>query len=250
MLRRDERVQQRHDVLHFTAVNQGGFFADLRGNIQCAQFVLQRQQTSAFARQHHDVGGLEGCRRELRGNPRGGLAGFQRAQRFFRDFAGLRQAVAPIDGLRTLRLSSLDSHDRRQAPDRAQLRSICAVRAKAFVAVHRRSLRHGRIDSADDALRVAPGVVTAQQVAAQTALHKGLRRPKHLRLSTPETVNALLRVTHDKDAGRLPGASIAAQPSQQRLPLQGIGVLKFIDQQMTHTGIEFFLHPARQHGVS
>ena len=124
------------------------------------------------------------------------------------------------------------------------------MRAKAFVAVHRSGLCHGRIDGTDDALRVASGVVATQQVTAQTVLHKGLCRPKHLRFGTPEAVNTLLRVAHDEDAGRLPGTGVAAQPSQQCLPLQRIGVLKFVDQKMTNACIQFFLHPARQHRVT
>ena len=59
VLRGHQHVQQRHHVQHLAAVDQVGFFANLRRNVQGAQLLLQGQQTGPFARQHHHVRGLE-----------------------------------------------------------------------------------------------------------------------------------------------------------------------------------------------
>ena len=88
-------------------------------------------------------------------------------------------------------------------------------------------------------------MVAAEQIPAQFG-DKGLRRNEHLRFRPAKTVNALLGITDDEDAWRLPTSSgIAAQPRMQRLPLQRIGVLKFIDQQMLDARIEPLLNPTR-----
>ena len=44
-----QHIQQRCDVLHLATVDQICFFADLRGNVQCLERLLQGQQTRAFA---------------------------------------------------------------------------------------------------------------------------------------------------------------------------------------------------------
>ena len=123
------------------------------------------------------------------------------------------------------------------------------MRAKAFVAVDVRRLPHGIVDSVDDRLRIAPCVVAAEQITLQTLTHKILRRPEHLRLCTAKTVNALLGVAHDEHAGRPAGPAITAQPRRQGLPLQGVGVLELVNQEVPHACVQPFLHPARQHRV-
>ena len=110
-------------------------------------------------------------------------------------------------------------------------------------------LLHHRIDQAHDGGRIAPGVVAAQQITPQGVGHKALRRLEHLRLGPAEAVNTLLGVTHQKHTGRLTRTGIAGQPRAQGLPLQGIGVLKFVNEQVAHAGIEPFLHPAAEHVI-
>jgi hypothetical protein len=65
-----------------------------------------------------------------------------------------------------------------------------------------------------------------------------------------KAVNALLGVAHNEHAGRLPVpcARVARQPWRSGLPLQGVGVLEFINQQMAHARIQPLLHPAAEHG--
>ena len=87
-------------------------------------------------------------------------------------------------------------------------------------------------------------MVAAEQIALQTLAHKILRRPEHLRLGTAKSVNALLGVAHDEHAGRPAGAAITAQPRRQGLPLQGVGVLELVNQEVPYACVQSFLHPA------
>ena len=93
-------------------------------------------------------------------------------------------------------------------------------------------------------------VVAAEQIATEPLHDEGLRRAEHLRLGATETVDALFGIADDEDAGRgaaCPG--IAAEPFVQSLPLQRVGVLEFVDQQVFDACIEPFLHPAGEHGI-
>ena len=93
------------------------------------------------------------------------------------------------------------------------------------------------------------GIARVHQRRPQTLLHERLGGIKHFGRGAAEAINALLGVAHDEDAGRIGSAGIALQPGVQRLPLQRIGVLKFINQQMAHAGIETLLQPAAEGGV-
>ena len=109
--------------------------------------------------------------------------------------------------------------------------------------------RHHSVDGVDHSRGIAPGMVAAEQVAIQTLLHERLGGIKHFGRGAAEAINALLGVAHDEDAGRIGSTGIALQPGVQRLPLQRIGVLKFINQQMAHAGVETLLQPAAEGGV-
>ena len=95
-------------------------------------------------------------------------------------------------------------------------------------------------------------MITSQHRAVQPAADERPRGGKHTRLGTAEAVDALLRIADDEDRNRLPTAraaarpGIARQPAVQRMPLQRAGVLKLIDQQMAHLGIEPLLHKTSQ----
>ena len=112
--------------------------------------------------------------------------------------------------------------------------------------------RHHRVDSGNHLRGVAPGVVAGEQVAFKPLAHKGLRRLEHLWLGAAKAVNTLLRVAHQKHAGRTatPTAGVTAKPREQGLPLQGVGVLKFINEQVLHLGVQALLHPACQHDIA
>ena len=121
--------------------------------------------------------------------------------------------------------------------------------AKTFVSIRRARLPHRGVDGVDDGHRVAARVVAAEQVATQTFDDKFLGRDKHLRLGATKAVNALLRVTDQKHAGRPACAAVSTQPRRKRLPLQRVGVLEFVDHQMPDARVEPLLHPARQNRV-
>ena len=126
------------------------------------------------------------------------------------------------------------------------------MRPEAQVAIALYRSLHGGVHRGDDAAGVAARVVAAEHIAPQCLMHKGQRGLEHLRLGTAKAVNALLGVAHNEHAGCRASAAarIAAQPRQQRLPLQRVGVLKLVDQQMADAGVQPLLHPARQHRVA
>jgi hypothetical protein len=80
-----------------------------------------------------------------------------------------------------------------------------------------------------------------------------LRGAEHARVGAAKAVDALLGVAHDEDAGRVQpaaaGAGVARQPGVQRLPLQRVGVLELVDQQMAHARVQALLHVAAEEFV-
>ncbi|GAO22102.1 hypothetical protein ALISP_1922 [Alicycliphilus sp. B1] len=250
---RDQRVQQRDEVLHFGSLGQVGLLGLHAGDVQGAQRLFHARQAFALSRQHHDLaGGQAGG--QLRRHPLRGLGALGHAQGFLGLVARLVQAVAP--GERVGRAAPPDPRvrpgDRRQAQQPARVLRFGRVRAKAFVFLLRLRGLHGSVDHADHALRIAPGVVAGQQVAAERLAHEGLRGLEHLGLCAAKAVDALLGVAHDEHAGRvLPPARarIARQPGVQRLPLQRVGVLELVHEQVAHARVQPLLHPAGEHGV-
>ena len=259
MLRRHQHIEQGHHVQHFAAVNELGFFANLGGDVQLAQLGLQGHQPGPFARQHHHVSGFQlGVVKVLR-DPVRGLAGLQRAQGFFGDFTRRGQAVAPFAGrIRRPRGPSRPQDDGQLADSARQIRTGGVV-TKAFVRIRLRRIAHRRVDAGNHAGGVAPGVVAAEQVTAQRVMDEGFGGLEHLRFGAAKAVNTLLRVAHNKNAGRRgalatarspTGPGVAAEPGAQGLPLQGVGVLKFVNQQVFDACVQPLLHPAGQHVVA
>ena len=113
-----------------------------------------------------------------------------------------------------------------------------------------RLLHHG-VHRLDHRRCATARVIAAQQIPAQPLNDEGLCGLEHLGFGAPEAVNRLLGIANQKHAGRFarPGARIGGQPAVQRLPLQRIGVLEFVDEQLAHTGIHALLHPARELGI-
>ena len=207
MLGRHQHIQQRHDVEHFAAVNQFGFFADLRGYVQGAQLILQGQQAGAFAAERHHTSGADAIG-NLPGYPARCLPSLQSSERFFGQFARCGQAVAPFQSLRCLAFFS--TRDGRQAQHSALVMRCTGMRPKAFITIVDGCVAHHCVDSANYCLAAAPGVVAGQQVTPQYVCDEGLGCDKHLGLSTAKPVNALFGVPHNKDAGRTaPSTGIA-----------------------------------------
>ena len=122
---------------------------------------------------------------------------------------------------------------------------------KTLIPIAGGRLAHHSVDSANHGLAAAPGMVTGQQLTFERVTHKSLRRDKHLRLGPAKAINALLGVPHDENTGcGAPRAGITTEPARQRLPLQRVGVLKFVNHQMPDARVQPLLHPARQHRVT
>ena len=123
------------------------------------------------------------------------------------------------------------------------------MRPEALVLAGRLGLRHHLIDDPHHLRCVAVRVVATEQIALKLD-DECLRGPEHLRLGPAEPIDALLGVADDEQAGSgTARPRIAAQPGIQRLPLQRVGVLEFVDQQVLHARIEPLLQPARKHGI-
>jgi hypothetical protein len=95
----DQRIEQRHHVLHFGRLAEQGFFGLLGGNVEGPQFVFHGAEAISPASQHHDVAGRDAFSEPGR-DPGRRLPAFQRHEHFLRQLARLRQAVAPGDPLR------------------------------------------------------------------------------------------------------------------------------------------------------
>ena len=171
-------------------------------------------------------------------HPAGGLRAFPGAYVFLGLVTRCGQRVAPHGGVSVV--IARFGLRQRQAQHLACGGRFCSVHSVAFVARVGCSL-HDTVDSGQHAACVAARVVAAQHHAAQGAAYKFCRGHKHLRLSAAKAVNALLGVAYDKHAGcaarttctrATPCSCIASKPGLQCLPLQRVGVLKLVYQQV------------------
>ena len=243
---RDKRIDQGQQVLHGGLLAQHLLVGLLAGDALRAQLDLQRRERHALARQHHDALGLN-AGGHAQGDPARGLAAFERAQGFVQHPARGAQAVAPGGGVLGGALVGLvRAWDQGQGLHPAGGRGFGTVRAKAIEAAVGLRLLHDGVDGTQHGGGVAARVVGGQALAAQR-LHDELPRGgEHHGVGTAKAIDALLGVAHDEDAGRTGAtarAGIARQPGLERLPLQRVGVLKLIDQQMAHARVQALLHP-------
>ena len=127
--------------------------------------------------------------------------------------------------------------DQRQTPDQA---GLCGQRG---LRPEDRIRREAGIQRIDDCRRIASGLIGAQQ---RRALRRQMRAGglEHARLGAAEAVNRLLGVADDEDAGLAVVVAIGIQPALHDVPLQRIGVLEFVQQDLLVTRIE----PALQIG--
>ena len=246
----NQHIQQGHQVLHFRGVSEVGFFGLPSGDVERAQSVVQGGQAVAFAGQHHDVAWVLALR-HLLGNPLRSLARLAHAQGVFGLLPRLGQGVAPNQIARHVFLRVwIVSWNGGQAGHAAGLCAAGGVGSKTCEFARFLRLCKHSVDRRQHGRRVAAGVVTSQGIATQAFDHKALGGLKHLRLGAAKAVDALLGVADDENAGgRAPcvttaSARITTQPGRQRLPLQRVGVLKFVNQHMFDARVQLLLHPA------
>ena len=72
---------------------------------------------------------------------------------------------------------------------------------------------------------------------------------KQTRVSTSKTIDGLLGVAHQKHRGAVAVSAIGIQPGAQNAPLQGVGVLKLIQEQMLPARVQFHEHGGGIHLV-
>ena len=246
-------IHQRQQVLHLGHLGELTLLDLLGGHTQSRQRLLHGAQQRALARQHHHVLRLDAPRRVLQrcGDPTRRLRAFQHLAVFFGLVAWALQRVAPQG--RCLRTCSTRvarvSDDGRQGQHLSRSLGFGGMRPKALELARILRRNKGAVHAVQHRRGVAPGVVAAQQRAAQFIVHKCDGGLEHLRLCAAEAVNALLGVAHDEDARRIPGAAVGRQPTLERLPLQRTGVLEFIDQHMRHARVQLFLHPTAEHRI-
>ena len=263
MARGDEGIDQSNDVLYFRRIGKQVFFGKLGRYGACGQRLFHNGQVLVFSRHDNDF-----ARRQARlyqaAEPAGGLLAFKGDEAFFGFELGRGEAVAPCGGVCLCVVCAgfsvcvgvggcfgffIGARDLGQCQHVAAvlgLRGVGAVLAHQAVCM---CCEHVGIDCSDDGLCVAAGVVATQCVAFEGFLHKRAGGAEDFGVGTAKAVDALLGVAHDKHAGRLPRARVALQPCVQGLPLQGVGVLKFVYEQVAHAGIEPLLHPCAQMAV-
>ena len=249
VLGRDEGIDQRDDVLHFGRIGQQLLLRHLAADTIRGQGLLHDQQAVVFARHDEDVLRLHACLQAL-SQPRCGLLAFAGGDFFFGIGLGRGQAVAPGGvGIGCGAGGFFRAFDYGQGQHATCCVGGGGVRAKVAEMPLRLCCQHRGIDGLQHGRSIAAGMVATENGALHAVLHKVARRAKHGRVGAAKAVNALLGVAHNEYAGRLPGAGIAGQPGVQGLPLQGGGVLKFINQHVADLGVQPFLQPAAQAGV-
>ena len=95
-----------------------------------------------------------------------------------------------------------------------------------------RHIGEHRVDRRDNRRRQSPRHVGGEARGVEMRAQKIRRRVEHPRLAAAEAVDRLLGVAHHEHRHRAVGAARFKQPGRKRLPLQRVGVLEFVEQQM------------------
>ena len=221
VVRRNEHIEQRHQILYRRRLRQIEFFRLLAGDAARQQSVVQPAQALASARQHHHLLGPQTPCPHLGGDPVGRLLGFARRVGVFQLHARGDEAVAPLGfvsfalaiAIATVVATAAGwppgfARYLGQHQHRARLGAFGAVGAvvrlpqrAVFASVHRG--QHGAVERLHHTHRTAARVVATEQHARQTIDHKALRGLEHLRLGAAKAVDRLLGVAHQKHAGCL-----------------------------------------------
>ena len=225
-----------------------------------AQGLCHQAQRLALAAQHEDVA-QRGCSpRHKIGNGVRHQRRFLSPQHLFGFVARRGQAVTPflnLVGRLTLFQPRRPRHHRQGENSRSAVgRHFGGVGAKAAELACMLCFRKHGVQQLQNLGRIASRVVARQHGAAHGLANEAARRFKDPRLGATKAVDALLGVTDDEDGrgalatGPATGTGIGRQPGVQRMPLQGAGVLKLIDQHMADACVQPLLHPTRQRGVA
>ncbi|MNT31190.1 hypothetical protein D3C72_1670160 [compost metagenome] len=92
-------------------------------------------------------------------------------------------------------------------------------------------VEHG-VDPVQHLGTVAPRAVGAQHGGAEIGLQHGARRAEQAGVGATETVDRLLGIAHQEHGRLLAKALVAGQPALQDPPLERIGVLELVEQQV------------------
>ena len=90
----------------------------------------------------------------------------------------------------------------------------------------------------DHGRRIAPRLVLPHLHRAPLLAQPDLCGVEQAHIGAAKAVDRLLRVAHQQHAGPRAIAAIGVEPAAQRGPLQRVGVLKFIEQEMLDARIE------------
>ncbi len=101
------------------------------------------------------------------------------------------------------------------------------------------------IDPGDHPGCAAPGLVLRKVLGIEMAFEKGARLREHPRLGPAKAVDRLLGVAHHEQRRPLAGATVGIQPLAQDAPLQRVGVLELVEQQVLVAGIQLHLERGR-----
>ena len=205
------------------------------GNAGGFQFTLVQLQVRALPHQRHHVAGTRGARAFLVCHPPAAQhlvaqhPGKQPGFRVHGAVVGLRlrrrERVAQSVGRCGFRFF----HLHRQTAQRAGAAFVCRRMRVLGKPVH---LGEHRIDRLHDRRRQAPRHVGAETGGIKMRAQKLRRRAEHPRLAAAEAVDRLLRIAHHEYRHVAVRRARLGQPGRQRLPLQRVGVLEFVEQKM------------------
>ncbi|MNM79164.1 hypothetical protein D3C81_910890 [compost metagenome] len=123
--------------------------------------------------------------------------------------------------------------DQRQQPDRpaglAQGRGLGFI--QRITTLGARMVEHG-VDPVQHLGTVAPRAIGPQHGGAEIGLQHGARRAEQAGVGATETVDRLLGIAHQEHGRLLAKALVAGQPALQDPPLERIGVLELVEQQV------------------
>jgi hypothetical protein len=255
-----QELQQRGEVVGFKRHQQSAAPIADEGHARIAQRALVVGQMGALTHEDQHIGPARRARGDpalLVGrvdaqlpDPAGKLVRDRAAFPVVRVVVALRARFGQHVAQRRSRVGRLRRNGERQQHEGAR-----RCRAGVLRLVQRVARQRG-VEHIDDRLCVAPRDIRPQMHCCEIAPQQVTRRREQARLGAPETIDRLLRVADDED-GRPPvkcglaifRRTVAAEPGEQDLPLQRVGVLELVDQDVPVARVEPALQVGRMIGI-
>ncbi len=238
---RDQHGEQGGEVPRFQGVQQAAAPVAEVGNAGLPEGVLEHRQVGAGGVEHQDVG-IAGARRAIPDqqvvhhlpNPR------RHPGRLGRALVGshpgwVEQRVAEGD---VGDFAFIPRRGMRFAPSgQTGLVGDMAREAGIVLPFLEQGVHPGHHPGG-----AATGLVVGKAPGGEAAFQPSGRRLEQPGLGAPEAVDGLLGVAHHEHRGPRPVQAVGLQPGPQDAPLQGVGVLELVQQQVFPAAIQLHQH--------